>query len=65
MFDKKKSEIILALIFHHENINGENISCTTYNGKPNKNGKGVTYTFNDFPEELKKIITLYVISSIL
>lgn len=58
-------EIIYAVILHYANMNGASAitNKAPYKGKTTSKRKGIKYNMNDFPEDLKKIIGMYVMSS--
>lgn len=58
---KNNLKIIQGLIIHYSNMHGDlNQNHVSYGGKENKKSKGILYTFSDFPDELRKIILLYI-----
>lgn len=56
---------ILALILHHQFINQNKDfikSKLPYKGKIMFGGKGIKFQFKEFPDELKKIISEYIMT---
>jgi len=53
-------EVIYALILHYANNNRTGIDSVPYHGKKGKSGKGISYNCSKLPDDLQKILTVYV-----
>lgn len=58
--DKDKLSLLFAIIYHHSLINGGTVNNIPYKGKTHKNGRGIIIHGKDVPDDLKKIIQVYM-----
>lgn len=58
---KEKMEVVMALIYHHSLLCGDHVpGKISYGGKIFDGTKGVKYQIKNIPNELLKILWLYI-----
>ena len=58
--DNENLSLLFAIIYHHGLLNNNPVESIPYKGKTNKNGRGIIFNGKDIPDDLKKIIQVYM-----